>query len=72
MNSETLKGFLSSWTVWFGAVIGAWPDIAGALGENLTALLGTDANNTIMRIMGIVVILLRLKTTESLAEKGKA
>lgn len=68
---DTIKGLLQSWTAWLGALIVAWPDISAALAEHLTALLGADANNKIMRVMGILVILVRLKTTQPLAEKGK-
>jgi hypothetical protein len=68
---DTIKGLFMSWTAWFGALIVAWPEIASALGENLTALFGADANNTIMRVMGIVVIMLRLKTTQAVSEKAK-
>jgi kynureninase len=68
---DTLKGLCMSASAWFGAFIVAWPDIASVIGDNLTALLGANANNNIMRIMGIIVILLRLKTTQPVAEKVK-
>lgn len=68
--SDVLVGLMKSWTAWLGALIVAWPDISNALSEHISALVGEDANNTIMRIMGILVILVRLKTTQSIAEKG--
>ncbi len=67
---EILTGAVKSFTVWFGAFILAWPEISVALSDNFVSLLGTEANNVIMRVMGIVVILLRLKTNESLSDKG--
>lgn len=68
--TDTLVGMAKSWTAWLGALIIAWPDISMALSEHIEALAGPDASNAIMRIMGILVILVRLKTSQSLSEKG--
>lgn len=70
--TDIIVGMVKSWTAWLGALIVAWPDISFALSEQITALLGEDYNNIIMRVMGILVILVRLKTSQSLADKGMA
>lgn len=66
-----LKGALKSWTNWFGALLIAAPDIIPAIMPNLQELLTADSYKRVVQVAGIIVILLRVKTTTSLAEKGK-
>lgn len=70
--NDTIKGMFLSLTTWFGAFLLAWPSIMSDVGEFLTGLVGGDAANNVLRVIGLIVVLLRLKTTKSLSEKGAA
>ena len=66
-----VRGALKSWTTWFGAVLVAGPELLPALMPHFKELLTPDTYSRAVQVVGIVVMLLRVKTTTSLAEKGK-
>lgn len=63
-------GALKSWTIYFGALLVALPDLVPLLAPDLQALFPPAQYDRLMRILGMIVILLRVKTTVSLAVKG--
>ena len=64
------SGLLKSWTVWFGALLLALPDLLPALSPHLADMLSENIFKRTMNVAGIIVILLRMKTTQSLTDKG--
>lgn len=71
--TELLKGLLKSWTAWLGAAIASAPDWWPLVLEEITRDAHPLDKHTelLIRLMGIAVILLRFKTTQSLQEKGQ-
>ena len=67
--SAALRGALRSWTVWLGGILVALPELVPLLGPHLQEMLPPDVFAKLMQIAGIAVILVRFKTTESLAAK---
>jgi hypothetical protein len=67
---DWLRGALNSWTVWAGTVMVALPEIIPMIGPELEALLTPDAYRRAMQVLGIMVILLRVKTTTSLKDRA--
>ena len=67
-----LKGALKSWTTWFGAFLVAAPEVLPALLPHFEEILTPDSYKRVSQIIGIIVILLRVKTTSSLQQKGSA
>lgn len=68
-----LKGALKSWTVWLSALLAAAPEILPALQANfsvLTPFIPDGSETRTLQVIGVLVFLLRLKTTTSLASKG--
>jgi hypothetical protein len=65
-----LKGALKSWTNWFGALLIAAPELLAQIAPHLQELLTPQRYARFIQIAGIVVILLRIKTSQSLKEKG--
>lgn len=68
--SSLLYGILTSFTVWLGMIVTTLPDWWPLVQDQLSGLLGTGAHDKLVRIMGILVILMRFKTSQSLADKG--
>ena len=72
---ETMKdlarGSIRSWTIWFGALLLALPDIINQLGPDLLEVLGSDGYSRLLRIAGVAAIVLRFKTTQPIAQKGR-
>jgi len=66
-----LMGALRSWTAWFGALLVAGPEILPMLMPPFKELLTVDNYNRMIQAVGIIVILLRVKTTSSIQQKGK-
>jgi len=72
MNIRTrrkLRGFVRSWT----AHAGVYLAVLGYLqtqGEVLTELLGPSGTGLLMMLIGAAVVALRVKTKESLEDKG--
>ena len=66
---RALRGALRSWTTHAGVYIA----VIGYLQTQdklIDKYLGADATGVLMMLFGLVVIVLRSKTKESLAEKG--
>jgi hypothetical protein len=72
MDTNSLVGALKSWTVYLGGVILLMPEWWPLVAEQVTSFIGSNATDKITRILGILVILVRFKTTKSLSEKGGA
>ena len=68
---DLARGSIRSWSLWFGALLLALPEIIDQLGPDLLELLGSDAYERLLRIAGVVAIALRFKTTQSIAQKGR-
>lgn len=64
-----LQGSYRSWTNWFGAFLIAWPTIEPQLSPELQSLVGESTATSVIRWIGVVVILLRFKTTKSVKAK---
>ena len=64
------KGTLQSWTAWFGAALIAWPAIQPQLQPLLEQTIGAKNTGYLVSLAGVIVILLRVKTTTSLKDKG--
>lgn len=65
-----LLGMLKSWTAWFGTLLIALPDLLPLVMPELEKLLTPTAFTRTTQIIGLIVILLRVKTTTSVIEKG--
>lgn len=65
-------GVLKSKTAWFGAALVALPDLIPLLTPQLEQVLDANAYKRMMNVAGVVVILLRFVTSQSLKEKGAA
>ena len=64
------KGAMKSWTNWLGALLIAWPVIGPEVEPAMQNVLGSAVTNKLISVVGLLVILLRVKTTESLTSKG--
>jgi hypothetical protein len=71
MLSEYLLGILKSWTAWLGVMVISMPNWWPLIADQFSGLLGSEAYDNMVRIMGILVILIRFHTTQSVLEKGK-
>lgn len=67
-----LRGAAKSWTMWSGALLVALPELMTAAEPLLTETMGPEGWKRVVQVVGIVVVVLRLKTTQSLAAKGAA
>lgn len=65
-----ILGAVKSFTVWLGVILFGLPDIWPLIASDVSAILGEDASSKMTRIMGILVILFRMKTSQSLPIKG--
>ena len=64
------RGCLRSWTQRFSAILMAWPVLQPALTPYIDQLLPPAAANWWIAALGAISFMLRMKTTESLEEKG--
>lgn len=67
-----IKGAWKSWTVWFGALLAVAPDVLPMIQANWTELGPfipdfLQANG--MRVIGAIIVVLRIKSKSSLAAK---
>ena len=69
---DTLRGLLKSWTAWTSAALLALPEVLPMLQADLPGLLGPDAAARVMQVCGVLMLLLRLKTTAALADKARS
>ena len=65
-----LRGAARSWTVWSGGLLVVLPELMAAAAPLVTESLGPAAWQRVVQVIGIVMVLLRVKTKTSLAEKG--
>lgn len=67
---EYALGLLKSWTAWAGALLVAfpmwWPEVEPFVRD----LIGVENYAKLVPVIGIVMVLLRVKTTQSISEKG--
>lgn len=67
---QWLIGTARSWTNWFGAFLIAAPELLPQLLPQAEQLLTPDHYMRLVQWIGIVVIVLRFKTTQSVSQKG--
>jgi len=65
-----VRGAVRSWTVWSGALLVALPELLDAIAPLVTEQWGADVWRRVVQITGVVIVLLRIKTTDSIPEKG--
>lgn len=71
----SIKGALKSLTVWFAMAVAAAPDVLDMLQQNFDSVrpyVPTDKQAQLLHFISLVILLLRMRTTASLAVKGKA
>ncbi|MGC3959580.1 MAG: hypothetical protein QM813_17020 [Verrucomicrobiota bacterium] len=71
---NTLKGAWKSLTVWFAAVLAAAPLVLPMVQDNFKSIapyIPDALESKLMQAIALVIVLLRIKSTVSLAEKGK-
>jgi hypothetical protein len=68
--SMWIMGLVKSWTVWFGGLLLVLPDLLPALLPQLQETLSANTYKRVANVIGIIVIMLRFKTTQSLQVKG--
>lgn len=64
-------GTLKSWTTWFGAGLLLLPDFLQQVAPQFEQALDANAYKRLMNVIGVIVIVLRFKTTQSLKDKGE-
>lgn len=72
--TATLKGALKSWSVWFAALLAALPEVLPMVQANFATIapfIPTEKHDLWMRLIALGVLILRLKTNTSLANKGR-
>ena len=67
--NPTVRGVFGSWTIWVNVGLAALGSLELA-GSHLTTLFGPKVAAAIMLIGSLVNVALRVKTTQSLTEKG--
>ena len=65
-----LLGTLKSWSMWAGCVMVAFPQWWPLVEPQIREIVSPDQYARLVSIIGIVMIVLRAKTTKSLADKG--
>jgi hypothetical protein len=68
-----VRGALRSWTIWFGVILAAAPEIVATIEPTLRPLAGEGVwvwISASAKVIGAVVIALRMRTTEALPDKG--
>ena len=74
MDKDTVKsvllGLVQSKTAWLGAFLASMPDWWPMIQDQVAGLLGANASDKLVRIMGVLVVLTRFLTSKSLSEKG--
>lgn len=67
---QWLRGAVRSWMIWLGAVAFALPDLLPLISPQLEQLMDANAYKRTIQVLGILVIVLRVKTTTSLKDKA--
>ena len=70
MDMQTLKGALKSKTVWWNILLALLASLEMFAG-NLTTLFGQQVAASILLVGAMCNLVLRVITTQALAEKGK-
>ena len=68
-----LRGALKSFTVWFAAVLAAAPDALALIQANFPTVapfIPEAMQSRAMQAIALLILLLRIRTTASLAAKG--
>ena len=68
--TAAIKGAVKSWTVWLGSALVALPELVPLLAPHLQDMLTPDLYKRVMQIFGLLVILVRFRTTQPLSAKG--
>lgn len=71
---STLRGLWKSWTAWFAGLLAAAPIALPMVQENFKSFapyIPDALESKFMQAVALIIVLLRIKTTTSLAEKGK-
>jgi hypothetical protein len=69
----SIRGALKSLTVWFSMALAAAPDALPLLQQNFSVVapyIPTQHQAEVLRVIALVILLLRIRTTASLAAKG--
>lgn len=67
---DWLRGAARSWTMWSGGLLVVLPELMEVLAPLVTESLGPDAWRRTVQLIGVAMVLLRIKTTQPLPEKG--
>ena len=70
----SIKGAMRSLTVWFSMALAAAPEALPLLQANFSAVapyIPTDKQAAVLRFIALAILLLRIRTTASLAAKGE-
>jgi len=70
----TLKGLWKSWTAWFAASLAAAPLALPMVQDNFKTFapyIPDALESHLMQAIALIIVILRIKTTTSLAEKSK-
>lgn len=65
-----LRGSVQSWTMWFGAIVVTVPDWWPLISDDAAQIFGEGYAAMVTRVVGVLVIALRIKTVASIAAKG--
>lgn len=68
-----LRGALRSWTVWFGVLLAALPELLSVVEPDLRPIVGDKGwewLSLFAKVTGACIVLLRMRTTTSLPLKG--
>lgn len=69
---DYIRGLLKSWSVWFGTLLVAVPMMMPDIIPIIQDMFGDDITKRVVQAIGLITIVLRLKTTESIKEKGSS
>ena len=67
---DIVVGLFKSWTVWLGAALVAFPEWWPLVEPFVRDIIGPEHYVKLVPLAGIAMVLLRLKTTESIKAKG--
>ncbi len=67
--TAAIKGAAKSMTVWLGGLLVALPELVPLLAPHLQEMLTPDLYKRVMQVFGLLVILVRFRTTQPLSQK---
>lgn len=71
MELASLKGAMKSKLVWLGALMLLLPEVLAIVEPVLGPVVGPEKWALVMQAAGVLVVVLRAVTTQSLADKAK-